>query len=503
MAAILKHLTARCHNGGGVHGGAPRADGAARAAEGTRWGLLTNVGGRAAASDAITKLDDALKQLAAVPVAKAPAPGAAKGPRAGRHRRPRRRLRLGAGAGDAAQGRRDLRDAQPDEAREVDNLLAKHAGREDELVRGSKKYAAQLAAPGPRHRRAAPAVHRRRRNPSPSPPRPSAASLIDDHFQAPQSPSRGPQKKVGAAVNSVGNDCASALKCAETPSDLGTRSVKDQGPVEPLRCVGGGSASQPLHVAHGGALQQCGVDDGTVSRFAAHLACDKLLEKLTGETFDRRKDVWALAACVCEFVAKDTTSFRRELFQAKLRDASPASLSKPAEGPDASKTAALCAALCIVDTPSMQGHPFGGLGAAWCWLRAPPTTNRGGRRCITAVGGLPGDGGTRLLKAAGGPPASCAVHGGVGRRRRAARPRTWRRRAWDHGGACPAVVAVPGTHAFPGAGLRALCFRSSAFGPDVAAFSRSGACGRLCRHAAPALAPGAERRSDQPAAWVI
>jgi len=24
--------------------------------------------------------------------------------------------------------------------------------------------------------------------------------------------------------------------------------------------------------------------------------------------------------------------------------------------------------LCIVDTPSMQGHPFGGLGAAWCWL---------------------------------------------------------------------------------------------------------------------------------------
>ena len=38
------------------------------------------------------------------------------------------------------------------------------------------------------------------------------------------------------------------------------------------------------------------------------------------------------------------------------------------EGPDAAKTAALCAALCIVDTPSMQGHPFGGLGAAWCWL---------------------------------------------------------------------------------------------------------------------------------------
>ena len=59
-------------------------------------------------------------------------------------------------------------------------------------------------------------------------------------------------------------------------------------------------------------------DDGTAARFAAHLACDKLLEKLTGETFDRRKDVWALAACVCEFVAKDTTSFRRELFQAKI-----------------------------------------------------------------------------------------------------------------------------------------------------------------------------------------
>ena len=106
---------------------------------------------------------------------------------------------------------------------------------------------------------------------------------------------------------------------------------------------GGGSASQPLHVAHGGALQQCSADDGTVARFAAHLACDKLLEKLTGETFDRRKDVWALAACVCEFVAKDTTSFRRELFQAKLRGASPSSLSKPCEGPDAAKTAALCA----------------------------------------------------------------------------------------------------------------------------------------------------------------
>ena len=40
------------------------------------------------------------------------------------------------------------------------------------------------------------------------------------------------------------------------------------------------------------------------------MACDKLLEKLTGETFDRRKDVWALAACVCEFVAKDTRIFK-------------------------------------------------------------------------------------------------------------------------------------------------------------------------------------------------
>ena len=168
----------------------------------------------------------------------------------------------------------------------------------------------------------------------------------------------------------MGNDCASALKCAETLSDLVEDPLgrKTKAPSNPFGAFGGGSASQPLHVAHGGALQQCGVDDGTVSRYSAHLACDKLLEKLTGETFDRRKDVWALAACVCEFVAKDTTSFRRELFQAKLRDASPASLSKPAEGADASKTAALCAALCIVDTPSMRGHPFGGLGAAWCWL---------------------------------------------------------------------------------------------------------------------------------------
>ena len=168
----------------------------------------------------------------------------------------------------------------------------------------------------------------------------------------------------------MGNDCASALKCAETLSDLVEDPLgrKTKAPSNPFGAFGGGSASQPLHVAHGGALQQCGVDDGTVSRYSAHLACDKLLEKLTGETFDRRKDVWALAACVCEFVAKDTTSFRRELFQAKLRDASPASLSKPAEGADASKTAALCAALCIVDTPAMRGHPFGGLGAAWCWL---------------------------------------------------------------------------------------------------------------------------------------
>ena len=181
---------------------------------------------------------------------------------------------------------------------------------------------------------------------------------------------RALKKKVGAAVNSVGNDCASALKCAETLSDLVEDPLgrKTKAPSNPFGAFGGGSASQPLHVAHGAALQQCGVDDGTVARFAAHLACDKLLEKLTGETFDRRKDVWALAACVCEFVAKDTTSFRRELFQAKLRDASPSSLAKPCEGPDAAKTAALCAALCIVDTPSMQGHPFGGLGAAWCWL---------------------------------------------------------------------------------------------------------------------------------------
>ena len=328
-----------------------------------KCGLLTetSAAGRAA-SDAISKLDDALKQLAAVPVAKAPAPAPAPS------------------AGDArAKVVAIYETCNPTKLGEVDNLLAKYAGREDELIaRLRKKYAAQLGGFGAPAAPAAPTT--------PAAPAPSTADSMTRAnaakteaqqasstitSQVPLKPlARSLKKKVGAAVNSVGNDCASALKCAETLSDLVEDPLgrKTKAPSNPFGAFGGGSASQPLHVAHGAALQQCGVDDGTVSRFAAHLACDKLLEKLTGETFDRRKDVWALAACVCEFVAKDTTSFRRELFQAKVRDASPASLSKPAEGADASKTAALCAALCIVDTPSMRGHPFGGLGAAWCWL---------------------------------------------------------------------------------------------------------------------------------------
>ena len=351
-----------------------------------KCGLLTetSAAGRAA-SDAISKLDDALKQLAAVPVAKAPAPAAtpaAPAPPA-----------VGAGAGDARSKVVEIYEkCNPTKLGEVDNLLAKYAGRETELIaRLQKKYAAQLGAPAPPAAPAfgAPATALAAAPTTPAAPAPStadaeasitraraaqaeaqrASSTITGHV--PLKPlARALKKKVGAAVNSVGNDCASALKCAETLSDLVEDPLgrKTKAPSNPFGAFGGGSASQPLHVAHGAALQQCGVDDGTVARFAAHLACDKLLEKLTGETFDRRKDVWALAACVCEFVAKDTTSFRRELFQAKLRDASPSSLSKPCEGPDAAKTAALCAALCIVDTPSMQGHPFGGLGAAWCWL---------------------------------------------------------------------------------------------------------------------------------------
>jgi len=354
--------------------------------KGRRCGLLTetSAAGRAA-SDAISKLDDALKQLAAVPVAKAPAPAAtpvAPAPPA-----------VGAGGDARSKVVEIYQKCNPTKLGEVDNLLAKYAGRETELIaRLQKKYAAQLGgfgAPAPAPP-AAPAFGAPAAAPAtPAAPAPStsdteasltraraaqaeaqrASSTITGHV--PLKPlARALKKKVGAAVNSVGNDCASALKCAETLSDLVEDPLgrKTKAPSNPFGAFGGGSASQPLHVAHSAALQQCGVDDGTVARFAAHLACDKLLEKLTGETFDRRKDVWALAACVCEFVAKDTTSFRRELFQAKLRDASPSSLSKPCEGPDAAKTAALCAALCIVDTPSMQGHPFGGLGAAWCWL---------------------------------------------------------------------------------------------------------------------------------------
>jgi len=341
-----------------------------------RCGLLTETSqaGRAA-SDAISKLDDALKQLAAVPVAKAPAPAAAPtfgAPAAApvaAPAAPAAPAPLAVGpAGDARSKVVEIYEkCNPTKLSEVDTLLAKYAGREAELVlRLQKKYAAQLAAPSSSTADATASLTRAQAARTEA--ENAAAAITSQTALKPLA--RSLKKKVGAAVNSVGNDCASALKCAETLSDLVEDPLgrKTKAPSNPFGAFGGGSASQPLHVAHGAALQQCGVDDGTVSRFAAHLACDKLLEKLTGETFDRRKDVWALAACVCEFVAKDTTSFRRELFQAKLRDASPSSLSKPAEGADASKTAALCAALCIVDTPSMQGHPFGGLGAAWCWL---------------------------------------------------------------------------------------------------------------------------------------
>ena len=386
VAAILKHLaTARKASTEEAFTEARRGLTEQLALlKGRRCGLLTetSAAGRAA-SDAITKLDDALKQLAAVPVAKkAPAPSfAAPAAPAAPAATP--------AASDARSKVIEIyAKCNPTKLGEVDNLLAKYAGRETELIaRLQKKYAAQLGAPP-----AAPAFGAPAAPAAPTTPAAPAPSTADAEAsltraraaqteaetasstitsQVPLKPlARSLKKKVGAAVNSVGNDCASALKCAETLSDLVEDPLgrKTKAPSNPFGAFGGGSASQPLHVAHGAALQQCGVDDGTVARFAAHLACDKLLEKLTGETFDRRKDVWALAACVCEFVAKDTTSFRRELFQAKLRDASPSSLSKPCEGPDAAKTAALCAALCIVDTPSMQGHPFGGLGAAWCWL---------------------------------------------------------------------------------------------------------------------------------------
>ena len=357
------------------------------------------------------------------------------GRRAGRAgaagRRGRRRRR-------SIEGRRDLREVQPDEA-----FGSRHAPGQVRGPRGrararlQKKYAAQLAAPSSAPHaatRCAQLIHRRRRNPSPSRPDGGAASRIDDHVKhGPQAPRALPQKKVGAAVNSVGNDCASALKCAETRSPTSSRTRSAEGP-RPRRTPSGPlvevvrrSRCMSPTVARS---SNAAWTTGPYLDYAAHLACDKLLEKLTGETFDRRKDVWALAACVCEFVAKDTTSFRRELFQAKLRDASPSSLSKPAEGPDASKTAALCAALCIVDTPSMQGHPFGGLGAAWCWLaRAANNSFEEADAALPPLVAFLETAAPFLLPSHGRPAGELLrpLGGGVAASKRWGRRRIWRR----------------------------------------------------------------------------
>ena len=185
---------------------------------------------------------------------------------------------------------------------------------------------------------------------------------------------RALKKVVGAAVNSVGNDCASALKCAETLA-AALADPLGRGQQAPAPFFGGGAnaAKRPLHDQFGALLAQRGVDDAACGAYVAYVASQKLGEKLLGETFNRRTDVWALAAVLNELVARagGRAPSLRPLLQGALLARSPAAAAKPGDNvADASKVAALVAALAVVDAPAARagGHPFGGLPAAWGWL---------------------------------------------------------------------------------------------------------------------------------------
>ena len=90
----------------------------------------TPAAGRAA-SDAISKLDDALKQLAAVPVAKAPAPAPSAGIPAPAAAPAAPALPALGAAGDARSKVVEIYEkCNPTKLSEVDTLLAKYAGRE-------------------------------------------------------------------------------------------------------------------------------------------------------------------------------------------------------------------------------------------------------------------------------------------------------------------------------------------------------------------------------------
>ena len=113
-----------------------------------------------------------------------------------------------------------------------------------------------------------------------------------------------------------------------------------------------------------------------------------------GETFNRRNDVWALAAVVDELLAltSDSLPALRFLVQGHLLKASPAAAARPGENvADATKVAALVAAVSVVDAPGAAGkpHPFGGLPAAWAYLARYLNTTYG-----------PNNGGNALKKAA-------------------------------------------------------------------------------------------------------
>ena len=185
------------------------------------------------------------------------------------------------------------------------------------------------------------------------------------------------KKVVGSAVNSIQNDRSSVKVATETLKEALTdpRGLQKGGPQTTARRNpfggGGGATPQtgksllPLKSEQVAILEHFRIDDNALFFYVAYHVCDRILERVLDDTFDRKRDVWGLAGLVA-FLLREVPSLRR-IFQGSLLGVSLATVAKPGGSlTKAERVAALLAAASAGFDD--DDSPFGGLPAAWTWL---------------------------------------------------------------------------------------------------------------------------------------
>mmetsp|Transcript_2298 Transcript_2298/g.3661 ORF Transcript_2298/g.3661 Transcript_2298/m.3661 type:complete len:525 (-) Transcript_2298:145-1719(-) len=166
------------------------------------------------------------------------------------------------------------------------------------------------------------------------------------------------KKTIGAAINSVQNERASVeaaqKKLITVITDPLGRNILPKA-FEPT--------PQTIAVQYPQLLAN--INEQSLIIYVRHYICERIMERLLDDTFDHKRDIFALAHLLQALVTVDP--LLRRIIQGTLLATSTVTIAVPDTTSNAERIAALLAALTILDQ-DLQSSVFGGLSAAWTWL---------------------------------------------------------------------------------------------------------------------------------------